>query len=85
MVQAVLIRSKLVSGFFWPGEERSDSVQVEPEQERIVRGDLESFGDTIPDSKYLDCKETISCTPLFEVNIMPILFFYTSRYEFTYE
>ena len=54
MVQAVLIRSKLVRGFFRPGEERSDSVQVEPEQERIVRGDLEFFGDTIPDSKYLD-------------------------------
>ena len=41
-------------GFFRPGEERSDSVQVEPEQERIICGDLEFFGDTIPDSKYLD-------------------------------
>ena len=58
MVQAVLIRSKLVRGFFRPGEERSDSVQVEPEQERIVRGDLEFFGDTIPDSKYLDYVQT---------------------------
>ena len=54
VVQAVLIRSKLVRGFFRPGEKRSNSVQVEPEQERIVRADLEFFEDTIPDSKYLD-------------------------------
>ena len=39
---------------FYPGEERSDSVQVEQEQNWIVRGDLEFSGDAIPDSKYLD-------------------------------
>ena len=54
VVQAVLIRSRLVHEFFRPGEDRSDSVQVEPEQKRIVRGDLEFSRDTIPDSKYLD-------------------------------
>ena len=54
VVQDVLIRSRLVHGFFCPGEERSDSVQVEQEQNWIVRGDLEFFEDTIPDSKYLD-------------------------------
>ena len=54
MVQDVLIRSRLVHGFFHPGEERSDSaIQVEQEQNWIVRGDLEFFGNTIPNSKYL--------------------------------
>ena len=54
MVQDVLIWSKLVHGFFRPGEDRSDSVQVEQEQNWIVHGDLEFSEDTIPDSKYLD-------------------------------
>ena len=54
MVQDVLIRSKLVRGFFHPGEGRSDSVQVEQEQNWIDRSDLGFFEDTIPDSKYLD-------------------------------
>ena len=53
MVQDVLIQSKLVRGFFRPGEERSDSVQIEHERKRIALGDLEFLG-TIPDSKYLD-------------------------------
>ena len=50
----VLIRSRLVRGFFRPGEERSDSVQVEQKRIWIVRGDLEFFEHTIPNSKYLD-------------------------------
>ena len=56
MVQDVLIWSKLVHGFFRPGEERSDSVQVEHEQNWITLGGLELSG-TIPDSKYLDSLE----------------------------
>ena len=56
MVQDVLIRSRLVHGFFYPGEERSDSVHVEQEQNWIVHGDLEFSEDMIPDSKYLDCQ-----------------------------
>ena len=54
VVQDVPIRSKLLHGFFHPGEERSDSVQVEQDQNWIVHGDLEFSEDTIPDSKYLD-------------------------------
>ena len=46
-------------GFFYPGEERSDSVQVEQEQNWIVHGDLEFSEDTIPDSKYLDYSECL--------------------------
>ena len=46
VVQDVLIRSRLVHGFFHPGEERSDSVQVEQEQNWIVRGDLEFSEDS---------------------------------------
>ena len=53
VVQDVLIRSKLVNGFFRPGEECSDSVQIEHERKRIALGDLELSG-AIPDSKYLD-------------------------------
>ena len=56
--QDVLIRSRLVHGFFHPGEERSNSVQVEQEQNWIVRGDLEFSGEAIPDSKYLDYNST---------------------------
>ena len=58
MVHDVLIRSRLVHGFFHPGEERSDSVHVEQEQNWIVRGDLEFSGNAIPDSKYLDSLDT---------------------------
>ena len=54
VVLDVLIRSRLIHGFFYPGEERSDSVHVEQEQNWIVHGDLEFSGDAIPDSKYLD-------------------------------
>ena len=57
VVQDVLIQSRLVHGFFRPGEECSDSIQVEQEQNWIVRGDLEFSEDSIPDSKYLDCHD----------------------------
>ena len=57
----VISRSRLVHGFFHPGEERSDSVRVEQEQNWIVRGDLEFFEGTIPDSKYLDSCTVFCC------------------------
>ena len=65
MVQDVLIQSRLIHGFFYPGEDRSDSVQVEPEHNWIVCGDLEFFEDTIPDSKYLDSLTISTFQPHF--------------------